>query len=334
MASATITKHIRQLIIDNQMGKALAQLRTLLAHSPKLNQVLVQSARHQELVEKIRMKIIPLQLADEQKSQLRFSLFQLLSEIEQETHPEQSPELATEATQAATALKQIHSIVDNSISAGRDVNIGNKTIHTESKTSQGLRLWLYFLVPVLAVGTAYLAYNYQVLQQDLQLKVRLHNQTPNPHLAEPIGRLTLSYGTNIVPKAQVQGEVLFEGIPASYKNKTVRLSYQANGFVPVDTTFTLQDPLLVLHVRRNDDLALLKGKITTINNAPLADVKASIPCCSTKTDQTGAFTLHIPPEHQRNRQRIDLFKTGYQSKSIEEPVVKGSLFRDYLQKLD
>lgn len=325
-------KTIRQLIAKDELNTALAQLRNLLKNSPNLDEVLLQSARFQDIRKQIRQGIISNAEANLTQNQIRAGLLELLTEIENQTATTNNqPTAKALRTELQQSISIVHSknVVTGNVSANRDVNIGDKTIHTESETSKRLRLFLFLFVPMLALVGAYFWYQYQLGKQPLHLKVLIENQTPNPQLSNPIGRLTLTYGGKSEPKPNIQKEAFFEKIPAAFREEIFRLTCEAAGFVKVDTSFKYV-PVMTLPVRRNDDLATIKGFIYDTENHPIEGVKIALECCNARTDIEGAFTLRIPFEHQLEDQRLDLSKTDYIPKSTTTPVIKGELFREYL----
>ena len=82
-------------------------------------------------------------------------------------------------------------------------------------------------------------------------------------------------------------------------------------------------------------MAWLKGYVYEEGTDPLEGlegVKVSTTCCSALTGASGAFKLFIPFEHQREEQRLELFKEGYHQKSTTEPVIKRVDIQTYLLK--
>ncbi|MEL6676998.1 MAG: CHAT domain-containing protein [Bacteroidota bacterium] len=223
-------------------------------------------------------------------------------------------------------------LVGSTIQAGGDVVIGDR-IETESQTSKRIRLLLFVLVPLLAMGGAYLWYQNQVLQQDFTLKVMLENRTPSRFLGDPTGTLSLTYGDKTEQQTWREGGVYFEGIPAQYKEEQVRLRYEGPGFDKIDSSFVLSAEQVLIGVKRDDTYARLSGMITEEDmRTPIPGVKVKLACCEGTTDSLGAFAFDIPAAFQDSAQRIDLTKTGYSTKSTTTPVLPGETFRDYLEK--
>jgi len=316
----------RKIAADDLLG-AIQLLQGILENARQMDEIILQSARFHDIRKQIRLGTVSHTEANLTQNQIRAGLLDLLQEIEtQAARPAIQKEL-----EHAISIINSKNVVTGNITAGGNVTVGDTTI-TESRTSRQLRLFLYFFVPLLAIGGAYLWQRNRELQRPLGLKVRIENRTPNPELPEPLARLVLTYGTKPEPKESVAGEALFEGIPGSFRGEKLRLQFSAKGFVPVDTSFLFENELLVLPVRRNDDLARITGIIKDESGLPLEGVKISIPCCSEQTDASGVFTLNIPPEHQRTAQRLDLFKAGYAPKSTSTPVFPGEVFRERLSR--
>lgn len=322
---------IRQFISRDDLPTAIHSLKNILEHTPRLNEILLQSARHQDITKQIKFGVIDFEQANVIKNQIRLSLLGLISEIEtQEVH---QVEIKQELEKAFPIINSKNVIVGSIITAGRDVQIGNSTTITESKTSRNLRLLLFFLVPLLTIGGVYFWYQYQVIQQPLQVKVIIKNTTPNIALPAPKGSLTLMYNGKQVVKREISESALFETIPANNRNKILHLTYQASGFSPIDTSFLYQSAIL-LSVKRNGDLAQIRGKVSDETGTQLESVKVTIDCCpAVYTDKTGSFLLSIPFKHQRREQRITLFKEGYKEKSVTDPVIVGELYQYFLKKI-
>jgi len=334
MDAKSFLDNIRDLIANDDLTGALQQLRKLLDNSPKLDEAILQSARFQDIRKQIRLGLISHAEANLTQNQIRAGLLDLLREIENSvggtsSHPD--TKTLREEMEHAISIVNSKNVVAGNISAGGNVEIGDRTIHTESATSRRLRLFLYLFVPILAIGGAFIWYRLQELRRPFNLKVRVENRTPNPELPEPSGKLTLTYGSNSVPKEAVATEALFEGIPANFKGEKLRLHFSAKGFVPVDTSFFFENEILVLPVRRNNDLAKITGFISDDSGKPLEGVKVSISCCSALTDASGNFALDIPFHHQRTSQRLDIFKAGFDAKSIATPVIPDEAVRQMLE---
>ena len=86
---------VRELIRTDDLPEALRLLQELLKNSPKLNEVLLQSARWSDISRQIRLGLVDFNQASLTKSQIRAGLLELLAEIEtqENTVPEVRGEL-------------------------------------------------------------------------------------------------------------------------------------------------------------------------------------------------------------------------------------------------
>lgn len=332
MNSEIYAKQLRQLIAKDDLPTAFQKLQELLEGTPLLKKALLQNARFHELTHQIHLGTITYDNASVTQNQIRASLLDIITEIE---NPKQyTPEIQKEIEQAVINITNSKNVVTGNINAGGSVTIGDQTIHTESTGSKNLRYLMFILVPLLAIGGAYFWNQYQVNKQPLNLKVLLENKTSIQELPEPKGTLTLFYGNQPHPKTNISTEAIFDNIPSNFKADNFRLQYQAEGFVPIDTTFPFTKSVHLL-VKRNDDLAFLKGRIFEEGEASLVGIegaKIDIDCCSALTDPDGKFQLKIPFEHQRQDQQITISKNGYHERNITEPIDKDNPIKTYLSK--
>ena len=332
MKSETYTGQLRQLITKDDLPTAFQQLQKLLEGTPLLKKALLQNARFNDLTHQIHSGTITYDNANVTQNQIRASLLDIITEIE---NPKQyTPEIQKEIEQAVIHISNSKNVVTGNIQAGGNITIGDQTINTESTGSKNLRYLMFLLVPLLAIGGAYFWYQNEVGKQPLNFKVLIENKTSIPELPEPKGTLILSYGNQPHPKNNITTEAMFENIPSNFKADNFRLQYQADGFVPIDTSFGFSESLTLL-VRRNDDLAILRGRIFEEGKESLMGiegVKIEIQCCSTLTDTTGKFSLKIPMTHQRSQQKLIISKEGYLQRMITEPIDKNIPIETYISK--
>lgn len=78
----TFPAQVRQLIAADDLSEALRLLQDLLKNSPKLNEVLLQSARLSDISRQIRLGLADPGQANLTKDQIRNGLLELLAEIE------------------------------------------------------------------------------------------------------------------------------------------------------------------------------------------------------------------------------------------------------------
>ena len=269
--------HIRSLIAEDRLSEALKQLRLLFANSPKLDEALLQTARFQAIRKQIRLGTVSHEDATLTKNQIRAGLMDLLLEMEEQ---EKTPAIREEMAQAISVINSKNVVVGSTFTASGNIVVGDTTTHVENDTSRRLRVFLYVLVPVLAIASAYGWYQYQEMKRPLSLKVRIENQTPNQELPEPSGALSLTYGQKTDTQYAVSAEALFEGIPAGYGGELLNLQYEAIGYVKIDTLVQLsRDKKVVIPVWRNDALATIEGAVEDEQGQPIEGVKVSIPAC-------------------------------------------------------
>lgn len=191
-------------------------------------------------------------------------------------------------------------------------------------------------VPILAIATGILYYHYQQMQQPLSLTVSVEKQTPNPELdkAPMGGTVILQYGSK-ADTQMIVTETDFKGIPANYRGEAARLRFDAPGFQAIDTTVALGREAITLPIRRDGSYARIFGLVQEEDSLmPLEGVTVSIQELSTQTDENGRFSLDIPPEKQRKKQRVRATKPGYRPFDREEPVIENEETKISLQKIN
>lgn len=80
--------HLLQLIAQDELKTAIAELQALLEGSPAYNEVIMQSARYNGLMKDIRTGTIDPERAEVNKNQLRYALTDMVRELEEKL-PEQ-----------------------------------------------------------------------------------------------------------------------------------------------------------------------------------------------------------------------------------------------------
>jgi predicted HTH transcriptional regulator len=76
--------NIRNLVAKNERGNAIKLLNTMLRSSPKLNEVILQSAQHHDIIKQIRIGVLNEEQANKSKNQIRNRILDLLQEIEEQ----------------------------------------------------------------------------------------------------------------------------------------------------------------------------------------------------------------------------------------------------------
>ena len=219
-------------------------------------------------------------------------------------------------------------VLDGNILASGSVTIGDKT----TRSSKNINYFKFlFIIPILALVGGHFWYQNIKIQMPFNFRVLIKNKTPIPELPEPNGTLTLHIGSETYIRKNITTEAIFANIPSNFRNDNFRLQYQAEGFIPLDTTLSYSNTILLV-VERNDDLAFLKGRVIEDPTVlALEGVRIAIDCCTALTDTEGYYKLEIPLEHQRQIQRVTISKNGYNKKNIMVHIVNEDS-RIYLSK--
>lgn len=120
------SERLGELIRSNQIQEAIKEMSRLLKDSPKLNELIVHSARYNELKEQIRLGTIDFENAQVAKNKILMALLDLSDEIIE--YSKNDAQVAEETDRAASKLMQSkiqviqthHGSGDN---VGRDKNV-------------------------------------------------------------------------------------------------------------------------------------------------------------------------------------------------------------------
>jgi hypothetical protein len=327
---------IRDLIARDEIDAALQQLRALLDNSPKLDEILLQSARFQGIRKQIRLGLVSHAEANLTQNQIRAGLLDLLSEMEENIGRASNPSdventaLRAELDRAISIVHSKNVVIGSTISAGGNVTIGDTTTHTESQTSRRLRWFSWIFVPILALAGAFFWFQWQKMKTPLALTVALDNRTPNPELPFEGGSVSLEMDgkTETLP---IQSEADFKNIPPHFRGEGLRLRFEAAGFVKIDTAFRFDGPRLTLPIRRDASLARVFGTVRDGQGLPLAGAQVRVQDMSTESRADGSFSLDIPFSKQRKKQRLSVFLSGYAAWEFEQPVLENEAIPIILQ---
>lgn len=310
MSKQQFIQNIRNLIAKDDLSTALIQLKALLDKTPLLNEVLHQSGRFEDIRNQIRLGTVSHAEANLTQNQIRAALIELLAEIDQQG---EMPMLRKEMEDAASVVNSKNVLVNSHITAGGDIHVGDKTIYTESKTSSRLRLFLYLFVPLLALGIAYLWYR----AQPLTLTVTLQYQAANPDLAFTEGSVTLYHGSKPEVKT-ITNEAIFTGIQ---HGEQVNLHFAADGFEPIDTLLEPNQTLLRLPIRHDNSLSRISGTVRDEHGKTIGGVLIRVQDLTTRTLPDGSYSLAIPPDQQRKKQRVEAIINGKVVWNYTQPVM-------------
>lgn len=121
------TNRIGDLIGKNDLQTAISELREFLQRSPKLDELIIQSARYNDITEQIRLGTVDFENANITKNKIRYAILDLVREIED------NASLNSELKNELESLDEIRietNIIQNHYGSGDNVG-GNKIINTK-----------------------------------------------------------------------------------------------------------------------------------------------------------------------------------------------------------
>ncbi len=120
MTTKQFTERIGDLIGKNDLKTAITELKQLLQKSNKLNDIILQSARYNDVMQQIHLGTINFEDANITKNKIRYALLDMLREIEEGI--ENNPELEKETDRILTGSQ----LRVNNVKADKDVNFEAK----------------------------------------------------------------------------------------------------------------------------------------------------------------------------------------------------------------
>ena len=94
----------------------------------------------------------------------------------------------------------------------------------------------------------------------------------------------------------------------------VRLTFEAEGFEPVDTIVTLQrNGEVSLNIHRDDTYGVLAGTIIDEQGQPVSGAMVEMEGLTCTSQEDGSFKLYIPIEKQKRCPLVRISKAGYQT---------------------
>jgi predicted transcriptional regulator len=122
------------MIGDGDIKTAISEMKNILQESRLLDEMIIQSARYNDLMQKIRTGMITSEEEEVMKNKLRYSLQEMLHVMEEnfETHPELVKEVDKVLEKGKNILTNSSSIGNNSsgniVIQGTGTEVGNITI--------------------------------------------------------------------------------------------------------------------------------------------------------------------------------------------------------------
>lgn len=157
---------------------------------------------------------------------------------------------------------------------------------------------------------------------EFNTQIRLNDTTPtNAYLPTPDSlKVTLMLDNEEKPLVltETNGTDTFKNLPGRFANQEARLTFEAEGYEPVDTVVTLQrNGEVSLNIHRNDKYEVLAGTIVDENGKPIAGATVKAEGLTCTSQENGSFELHIPIEKQKLRPLVRISKAGYQSEEYK-----------------
>lgn len=159
---------------------------------------------------------------------------------------------------------------------------------------------------------------------EFDTQIRLNDTTPTNSLPTPDSLkvvLTLDNEQKTLVLTETGGTGTYKNLPGRFSNQKARLTFEAEGYEPVDTVVILQrNGEVGLNIHRDDTYGVLAGIIIGEDGQPVggAMVEAEGVTCTSQED--GSFKLHIPIEKQKPCPQVRISKAGYQT---EEYIHQG-----------
>lgn len=130
MESQNILEKIGNLIAQNELEKAIKSLHPLLKGSSKLKNLILQSARYNDIMEQIMNGTVSFEDAEITKNKIRFALIDMTSVLEEgaKDDPQIKKEIERleEKNEKGISIKDSKNINTGTIQAGGDVHLGDK----------------------------------------------------------------------------------------------------------------------------------------------------------------------------------------------------------------
>ena len=152
---------------------------------------------------------------------------------------------------------------------------------------------------------------------EFDTQIRLNDTTPTNSLPTPDSlkvMLWLDNEEKPLVLTEMDSRGIYKNLPGRFANQEARLTFEAEGFEPVDTMVTLQrNGEVSLNIHRDDTYGVLAGIIIDEEGQPIsgATVEAEGIICTSQED--GSFKLYIPIEKQKPRPHVRINKAGYQA---------------------
>lgn len=153
---------------------------------------------------------------------------------------------------------------------------------------------------------------------EFDTQIRLNDTTPsNPYLPTPDSlkvMLMLDNEDKTLVLTESDGTSIYKNLPGRFANQEAQLTFNAEGYEPVDTVVTLQrNGEISLNIHRDDTYGVLAGIIIDEKGQPVCGAMVEVEGLTCTSQEDGSFRLHIPIEKQKPCPHVRISKTGYQT---------------------
>ena len=152
---------------------------------------------------------------------------------------------------------------------------------------------------------------------EFETQIRLNDTTQTNSLPTPDSlkvMLLLDNEEKTLVLTETDATGTYKNLPGRFANQEIRLTFEAEGYEPVDTLIILQrNGEVNLNIHRDDTYAVLAGTIIDEKGQPVggATIEAEGVTCTSQED--GSFRLYIPIEKQKPCPHVRISKAGYQT---------------------
>ncbi len=171
---------------------------------------------------------------------------------------------------------------------------------------------------------------------EFDTQIRLNDITPaNPNLPAPDSlkvMLTLDNEEKLLVLTETDGTGTYKNLPGRFANQEARLTFEAEGYEPVDTVVALQrNGKVCLNIHRDDTYGVLAGTVIDEKGQPVGGATVEVEGLTCTSQEDGSFKLNIPIEKQKPCPHVRISKAGYQTEEYTRQSV-GLNWQVMLQK--
>ena len=189
-------------------------------------------------------------------------------------------------------------------------------IMLDEKIQRKRKIRLYGIGFMLLALLGCAAYFVWRLSTPYQMRVNINEDKAYsiPNLPFEKGTLVCEYADNpaqTFPLTAENHSVFLNDIPYKYRNTSVHVVFEAEGYLPVDTVVPVQKAFS-LSIRRNNELGVVFGSVADFKTGnPIENATVRMQDMEMKTDSFGRFRIDIPFEKQDKAQLLQVFAEGY-----------------------